>query len=88
MMRLIFKVAVIAILVAFALLVWAPWITSDYAIGKVVERLGGPDAHYNYLNQDTAVKDIPKKVSWFPFGRFVYFPGEAGWFISFYGSIN
>jgi hypothetical protein len=35
-----------------------------------------------------AVKDIPKQVEWLPFGRFVVFPGEAGWFVSFYGSVN
>ena len=87
-MRLIFKVAVIAIFAACTLLVWAPWITTDYAIGKVFERLGVPEAHYYYLNQDMAIKDVPKEVSWFPFGRFVYFPGEAGWFVSFYGSVN
>jgi len=35
-----------------------------------------------------AVKDIPKQVNRIPFGRYVIFPGEAGWFISFYGSIK
>jgi hypothetical protein len=31
-----------------------------------------------------AVKDIPKQVSWFPFGRYVTFLGEAGWFVNFF----
>jgi len=53
----------------------------------VVEKLGGPDAHFNYLGEDTALKDIPKQVSWLPFGRYVTFPSEAGWFVTFYGSV-
>jgi ribose/xylose/arabinose/galactoside ABC-type transport system permease subunit len=70
------------------LLVWAPWITDDYAINKVVEKLGGPDTRFNYLGEEMVVRDIPKVVSWFPFGRYVTFPGEAGWFVSFYGKIS
>ena len=70
------------------LLVWAPWITDDYAINKVVEKLGGPDTRFNYLGQDMAVKDIPIEVGWFPFGRYVTFPSEAGWFVSFIGKIS
>ena len=70
------------------MLFWAPWITDDYAINKVVDKLGGPDTRFDYLGQDMAVKDIPKVASWFPFGRFVYFPSEAGWFVSFYGKIS
>lgn len=72
---------------AFLLLLFAPWITYDYAISRVVEKLGGPEARYIYLGEDMAVKDIPKQVSWFPFGRFVAFPGEAGWIVTFYGSV-
>jgi len=70
------------------ILFWAPWITDKYAINKVVEKLGGPDTRFNYLGQDMAVKDIPNAVSWFPFGRFVYFPSEAGWFVSVYGNVS
>ena len=70
------------------LLVWAPWITDDYAIDKVVERLGGSDTRFNYLGEEMAVEDIPKVVGWFPFGRYVTFPGEAGWFVSFYGKVS
>jgi len=69
------------------LMLWAPWITDDYSINQVVEKLGGPDAHFNYLVEDTALKDIPKQVSWLPFGRYVTFPSEAGWFVTFYGSV-
>lgn len=79
---------VILIVVIFFLLFWAPWITNDYAINKVVEKLGGPETRFNYLGQDMAIKDIPKEVGWFPFGRYVTFPGEAGWFVSFYGTVS
>jgi hypothetical protein len=72
---------------AFLILLWAPWITDDYAINEVVEKLGGPETHFNYLGEDMAVKDIPKQVSWFPFGRFVTFPSEAGWVVSFFGIV-
>ena len=81
------KIILILVGVLF-LLVWAPWITDDYAINKVVERLGGPDTRFNYLGQDMAVKDVPKVVGWWPFGRYVTFPGEAGWFVSFYGKVS
>ena len=81
------KAIVVAFIVA-ALLAWAPWITDDFAVNKVVERLGGSETRFNYLNQDMAVKDVPKQVIWVPFGRYVVFPGEAGWFVGFYGSVN
>ena len=82
------RTIILAIVLILLLLVWAPWITDDYAINKVVEKLGGPDTRFNYLGQDMAVKDIPIEVGWFPFGRYVTFPGEAGWFVSFYGKIS
>ena len=72
----------------FLLILWAPWITDDYAINRVVEILGGPETHFNYLGEDMAIKDIPKAVSWFPFGRYVTFPGEAGWLVNFYGAVS
>jgi hypothetical protein len=79
---------ILTIVLILLLLVWAPWITDDYAVNKVVEKLGGPETRFNYLGQDMAVKDIPIKVGWFLFGRYVTFPGEAGWFVSFYGKIS
>ena len=87
-MRIIVKVTIGIIIILVALLFWAPWITNDLAVGKVVDKLGGPDARFHYLNQDMAVQDIPKQVSWLPFGRYVTFPGEAGWYVSFYGSVS
>jgi len=85
-MRIIIKLIVVAVII-ITLIAWAPWITDDYAVSKVVEKLGGPEACFNYLGEDVAVKDIPKEVSWFPFSKYVVFPGEAGWFVSFYGSV-
>ena len=79
---------ILTIVSILILLAWSPWITDDYAINKVVEKLGGPETRFNYLGQDMAVKDIPKVVSWFPFGRYVYFPSEAGWFVIFYGNVS
>ena len=78
----------LTIVLILILLVWAPWITDEYAINKVVEKLGGLDTRFNYLGQDMAVKDIPIKVGWIPFGRYVTFPSEAGWFVSFYGNVS
>ena len=49
-----------------------------------MEALGGPHARFNYLGEEKAVKDIPKQVGWFPFGRYVTFPGEAGWGVNFF----
>ncbi len=67
---------------------WSPWITDDYAINRVVEILGGPKVRFNYLGEDMSVKDVPKEVGWLPFGRYVTFPGEAGWFVNFYGAVS
>ena len=77
---------VIAVFVVF-LLAWAPWITDNYAIGKVVEKLGGPDARFNYLGEEMAVREVPTEAHWLPFCRFVTFPSEAGWFVTFWGSV-
>ncbi len=82
------KIVILIAAAVLSLLFWAPWITDDYAINKVVEKLGGPDVSFNYLGQNMAVKDIPKEVGWFPFGRYVTFPSEAGWFVSFYGNVS
>jgi len=82
------KTIILTLVFILLLLVWAPWITKDFAINRIVEKLGGPDSRFNYLGQDMAVKDIPKVVRWFPFGRYVYFLSEAGWFISFFGKIS
>lgn len=87
-MRNLVKAAVVVTFVVVALLAWAPWITDDFAVSRVVEKLGGPEVIFHYLNEDLPIREIPKEVSWLPFGRFVTFPSEAGWFVSFFGSVN
>lgn len=82
------KIAVVLAIFVVLLPAWAPWITDDFAVSKVVEKLGGPEARFNYLGHDMAVKDIPKEVHRLPFGRYVTFPGEAGWFVTFWGSVT
>ena len=82
------KTIILTIVGILFLLVWAPWITDDYAIDKVVEKLGGLDTRFNYLGEEMTIRDIPKVVGWVPFGRYVTFPGEAGWFVSFYGNVS
>ena len=53
------KAIILTAIVLLFMLFWAPWITDDYAIDKVVEKLGGPDTRFDYLGQDMVVKDIP-----------------------------
>lgn len=86
-MKIKTKIMVPLAIVILFLLAWAPWITNDYAINKVFEKLGGPEASFNYLGEEIAVKDVPKEVGWFPFGKSVLFPSEAEWFVTFYGDI-
>jgi hypothetical protein len=85
-MRSIVKLILAVVIITFVL-AWAPWITDDYAVTKVVEKLGGSEARFDYLGQNMSVGDIPKQVIWLPFYKYVVFPGEAGWFVSFYGSV-
>ena len=74
-------------IVVLCLLAWAPWITDEYAVNKVVEKLGSPDAQFHYLDRTMSVRDVPKEVHWLPFSRYVLFPGEAGWFVTLYGAV-
>ena len=81
------KIVIGIVFVIALLLAWAPWISNEYAISKVTEKIGGSDATFFYLDKNIPVKDIPKEVIWFPFVRYVVFPSEAGWFVTFYGSV-
>ena len=78
------KIVIIVISLILLILAWAPWVTSEYAVSKVVEKLGGPDAQFYHLGETLAVKDVPREITWFPFGRYITFPGQ-GWFVTFYG---
>lgn len=81
------KAGIVLAAILLFLFAWAPWITDDYAVSKVAEKLGGQTATFNYLGQNMPAGDIPKDVNWFPFGRFVTFPSEAEWFVTFYGAV-
>ncbi len=80
--------ALIAIAVCigiFVLILWSPWITDEYAITQVTQFLGGPDALTLYNGNMVAVKDIPKIVSWAPFGKEVWFSGERSYTVGIFG---
>ena len=68
-----------------AIFAWSPWLTDSYATTAVTEKLGGPDQEYFYLGETLLVSDIPKDVVRVPFGMLVYFPGEAVYFVTFWG---
>jgi len=67
------KIAIV-LAVVLILLMWAPWITDSYAIDKVTQLLGGPNAQIFYNGSYISVKDAPKSVHWEPFGRWVMCP--------------
>jgi hypothetical protein len=73
--------------ILLGILAWSPWITDQYAVEAVVDSLGGPDATYNYLGQNVTVGSIPTHVLDVPFGKFVYFPGEAMFIVPFWGGV-
>jgi len=77
-------IALIAVLAIFA---WSPWLTDSFAISAVTENLGGPDQEYDYIGVMTPVSDIPKNVVRVPFAMLVYFPGEAMYIVTFWGSV-
>jgi len=81
------KIAIV-LAVIVALLAWAPWITDDYARNTVIQFLGGPNAHFVYLGQNMTINNIPIEISWMPFGKWVTFPGEAGWYVNFFGTVS
>ena len=81
------KIILSIIILVLILLAWAPWITDDYAIKKITEKLGGSEAYFNYLGENTKINEIPKYVKWLPFTKAVYFPSEAVFFVTFYGDV-
>ncbi|MFW9964685.1 MAG: hypothetical protein ACFFCX_14035 [Candidatus Sifarchaeia archaeon] len=77
----------IIIVAIVAILAWSPWLTEEYTIIAVVEFLGGPDQEYNYLGDMIPLRDVPKTVVRVPFGALVYFPSEAMFIVTFWGSV-
>jgi len=81
------NVIILSVLVVVGLIAWAPWITEEYAYNRVMERLGGPDRSFNYLGETMPLRDVPKTFVRLPFVSLVYFPGEAMFIVTFYGSV-
>ena len=72
------KIYIIITIVIVALLMWSPWITSDYAKKKVMASADFIATHPEGL-PETEVH-----VIWLPFVRMVT-TYEKGWFVSFLG---
>ena len=79
------KIVLVVIILGF--LAWSPWITEDYAIDLVIDRLGGPEEPYNYLGSTIPVSDVPKNYLRVPFGALIYFPSEAMHIVTFWGGV-
>jgi len=81
------RIVVFAVLLLVVLTAWAPWLTDDFAISRVVEKLGGQGHPYNYLGEVMPLGDVPKSVIRVPFGALVYFPSEAVYFVTLFGLV-
>jgi hypothetical protein len=81
------NVFILVVLITVGLVAWAPWITEEYAYANVMEHLGGPDFPFTYLGETIPLKDVPKSFIKLPFISMVYFPGEAMFMVTFYGSV-
>lgn len=79
------KTKLILVMMVLGFVAWAPWMTDDYAIDQVTERLGGPDEPFDYIGDTMPVSSVPKSVVRVPFGSLVYFPGEAMFIVTFWG---
>lgn len=66
---------------------WAPWISEEYAYGKVMEHLGGPDTLFTYLGEDMLMRNVPKSFRMRPFVSSKYFSGETLFIVTFYGIV-
>ena len=82
------KSMIAVILVILGFLAWSPWVTDDYAINLVTDRLGGPDEPFDYIGSTIPVADVPKNVVRLPFVALVYFPGEAMFIVTFWGWVS
>ena len=81
------KVIILIVLVVVGLVAWAPWITEEYAYAKVMEHLGGPDTLFTYVGETMPLSDVPLSFVRLPFVSLVYFPSEAMFIVTFYGSV-
>ncbi len=85
--KILVSVLVLVCLVSVGLIGWAPWVTEEYAIARVMEHLGGPTALFNYLGEPMPVRNVPMSFKKLPFVSLVYFPGEAIFMVTFFGSV-
>ena len=81
------KAGFIILVISVAFAAWCPWISNEYAEDIVVESMGGSDADFFYLGENTTIGDIPIYSIKVPFGVFVYFPGEAMFVVPFWGGV-
>lgn len=81
------RAVVLVALLGVALTAWAPWLTDDFAISRVVDKLGGQERAYNYLGQVMPLREVPKSVVRIPFVALVYFSGEAVYIVTFFGLV-
>jgi hypothetical protein len=76
-----------AAFVFILIMAWSPWITEKYAVDLVTDHLESENDTYDYLGNLTKIEDIPKTSVKIPFGVLVYLPGEAVFFVIFFGII-
>ena len=81
------RAVVLVVLLLVILTAWAPWLTDEFAISMVVEKLGGQDRKYDYLGEEMPLRDVPKSVIRIPFGALVYFPSEVVYIVTFFGLV-
>jgi hypothetical protein len=81
------RLIIILLIGVVAIIAWSPWITDEYAVTLVVDSLGGPDGIYDYLGTPTPLSDVPKTVVRVPFAILVYFPSEAMYIVTFWGTV-
>ncbi len=85
--KILIGIGILVVVIIAIVLVWAPWITDECAIDKVLEKIGGHGAYYSTYGSPggDSIYDA-FSVHWIPFGRFVV-NYEDGWFVFFYNCI-
>lgn len=93
------KIILVITILVISLLAWAPWITNDYAINKVLDYYTKNPPPTNEYGQAVSGKimdidevpgitrgDLAISGQWYPFGKFVVNP-EGGFFVFFWGGM-
>ena len=77
--RPIVLIIMITILI-LSLIIWAPWITNEYALNKV-------KINNNFIKQHPeGIKDSEIDIFWLPFGKAVT-TYEGLWYVPFFGFV-